>query len=289
MSAMASQITSLRIVYSTVYSSGDQRKHQSSASLAFVRGIHRRPVNSPHKGPVTRKMFPFDDVIMTQLSNGEKSFGISFPAKRTTLRNLWVTCFVYKSHLATDSERPPLDSALNSAAEIRSPGRQLRPMNPTGDPTSYHGWSVWRPMNSLCFECKVWAFECCRFHNVETTSCVDTLLPVLYMMSSRNLSAVNSICGWMTYILTQWKPCIIGTKQETVYKKYNYWNSKMPQIHEPNGDRLGVPLFMTTSSNGNIFRVTGLCEGNSPVTGEFPSQRPVTRSFGVFFDLPAPE
>ena len=42
----------------------DQRKHQSSASLAFVRGIHRRPVNSPHKGPVTRKMFPFDDVIM---------------------------------------------------------------------------------------------------------------------------------------------------------------------------------------------------------------------------------
>ena len=42
----------------------DQRKHQSSMSLAFVRGIHRWPVNSPHKGPVTRKMFPFDDIIM---------------------------------------------------------------------------------------------------------------------------------------------------------------------------------------------------------------------------------
>ena len=40
------------------------RKHQSSASLAFVRGIHRGPVNSPHKWPVTRKMFPLDDVIM---------------------------------------------------------------------------------------------------------------------------------------------------------------------------------------------------------------------------------
>ena len=40
------------------------KKHQSSASLAFVRGIHRWPVNSPHKGPVTRNMFPFDDVIM---------------------------------------------------------------------------------------------------------------------------------------------------------------------------------------------------------------------------------
>ena len=64
MDSIASQITSLTIVYSAVYSAADQRKHQSSASLAFVRGIHRGPVNSPHKGPVTRKMFPFDDVIM---------------------------------------------------------------------------------------------------------------------------------------------------------------------------------------------------------------------------------
>ena len=63
MSAMASHITSLTIVYSIVYSDADQRKHQSSALLAFVWGIHRGPVNSPHKWPVTRKMFPFDDVI----------------------------------------------------------------------------------------------------------------------------------------------------------------------------------------------------------------------------------
>ena len=59
------QITSLTIVYSTVYSDADQRKYQSSASLAFLRGIHRRLVNSPHEWPVTRKMFPFDDVIMS--------------------------------------------------------------------------------------------------------------------------------------------------------------------------------------------------------------------------------
>ena len=64
MSAMTSQITSLTIVCSNVYSGADQRKHQSSASWGFVRGIHRWPVNSPHKGPVTRKRFPFDDVIM---------------------------------------------------------------------------------------------------------------------------------------------------------------------------------------------------------------------------------
>ena len=65
MTMLASQITSLTVVYSIVYSGVNQRKHQSSASLAFVREIHRRPVNSPHKRPVTRKMFPFDDVIMT--------------------------------------------------------------------------------------------------------------------------------------------------------------------------------------------------------------------------------
>ena len=64
MGAIASQITSLTIVYSTVYSGADQSKHQSSASLAFVWGIHRGPVNSPHKWPVTRKVYPFDDVIM---------------------------------------------------------------------------------------------------------------------------------------------------------------------------------------------------------------------------------
>ena len=64
MGTIASQITNLTIVYSTVYSDADQRKHQSSVSLAFVRGIHRGPVNTPHKWPVTRKMFPFDDVIM---------------------------------------------------------------------------------------------------------------------------------------------------------------------------------------------------------------------------------
>ena len=65
MGTVASQITSLTIVYSTVYSGADQRKHQSSSSQAFVRGIHRGPVNSPHKWPVTRKMFPFNDVIMS--------------------------------------------------------------------------------------------------------------------------------------------------------------------------------------------------------------------------------
>ena len=69
MSAMASQITSLTIVNSTVYSGTDQRKHQSSASMAFVWGIHWWPVNSPHKWPVTRKMLPFDDIMSNSIAN----------------------------------------------------------------------------------------------------------------------------------------------------------------------------------------------------------------------------
>ena len=69
MGAIGSHITSLTIGNSTVYSDADQRKHQNSASLAFVLGIHRWPMNSLHKGPVTRKMFPFDDVLMIKELN----------------------------------------------------------------------------------------------------------------------------------------------------------------------------------------------------------------------------
>ena len=78
MSTMASQITSITIVHSTVYSGKDKKTHQSSASLAFVRGIHRWPVNSPHKWPVTRKMFPFGDVIMWNgyMSNTNSSLAL---------------------------------------------------------------------------------------------------------------------------------------------------------------------------------------------------------------------
>ena len=64
MSMMASQITGVSIVCSTVCSGKDSRKHQSFMSLPFVRGIHRWPVDSPPKGPVMRQMFQFDDIIM---------------------------------------------------------------------------------------------------------------------------------------------------------------------------------------------------------------------------------
>ena len=84
MSAKASQITSVSSVCSTVCSGADQRKFQSSASLAFVREIHRSPVNSPHKGPVTRKMFPFDDVIMPECAENQQPGRVSRVDKRAS-------------------------------------------------------------------------------------------------------------------------------------------------------------------------------------------------------------
>ena len=63
-SAVATQLTGVSIIHSTVCSGAEQRMRQSSASLVFVMGIHRWPVNSPHRGPVTRKMFPLDYAII---------------------------------------------------------------------------------------------------------------------------------------------------------------------------------------------------------------------------------
>ena len=76
------------IVYSTVYSDADQRKHQSSASPAFVRVIHRSLVNSPHTGPLRPKMFPFDDVIMKErvrLLTGQDSLEVIAAQRVPTL------------------------------------------------------------------------------------------------------------------------------------------------------------------------------------------------------------
>ena len=110
MSTMASQIISLTIAYSTVYSSTDQRKHQSSASLAFVRGIHRWPVSSPQQGPVTRKTFPFADVIM-------KYSGIS----------LWLTLFGHRQKVGSViylDRRYPIKIAINHR-ELNTKARSL--------------------------------------------------------------------------------------------------------------------------------------------------------------------
>ena len=117
MGTEASQITSLTIVYSTVYSDADQNKHQSSASLAFVRGIHRGPVNSPHKGPVTRKMFPFDDVIMY--------YGIITPL--STIRRMSRPCDLTDIKISNDMETI---STLLETIGHHNKGKEVIPFTP---------------------------------------------------------------------------------------------------------------------------------------------------------------
>ena len=104
MNAMASQVTVVSMVCPAVCSGADQRKHQISESLAFVRGIHRWSVNFPHKRPLTRKMSPFDAVIM-QPNNHTHGFRLAvhyhgllldvlpllFRVASVTLANLIVT------------------------------------------------------------------------------------------------------------------------------------------------------------------------------------------------------
>ena len=105
MGAMTSQITSVSVIYSTDCLGGDQRMNQSSASLAFVRGIHWWPVNSPHKGPVTRKMFPFDDVTMylpwtPHIWPMSSTYGMPFvssrPGRSSTLVTAIICCIHYR-------------------------------------------------------------------------------------------------------------------------------------------------------------------------------------------------
>ena len=91
---MASQITGVLIVYKTFCSGTDQRKHQSSTSLAFIRRIHRWPMNSPHNGPVTRKMSPCDGVIRgggrtNKPNNSLVSTCLSSCKKEHKLSSLW--------------------------------------------------------------------------------------------------------------------------------------------------------------------------------------------------------
>ena len=97
MGAIESQITSFKIVFSAVYSAADHRKHQSSVSLAFVRAILRWSVNSPHKWPVTRKMFPFDDIIMIRATSNVRYIGVCLELIGISLYSLKISRFGVRS------------------------------------------------------------------------------------------------------------------------------------------------------------------------------------------------
>ena len=160
MSAMPCQSTGVSIVYS----GADQRKHQSSTSLAFVMGIHRWSVDSPHKGPVTRKMFPFDDVIITKgwhhpvrgRARGDFNQPSAFPLdRRKSDTPQWTTCLhcddVIMTTMASQITSPTVVySTVYSDADQRkhqSPASlALCVGNSPGPVNSPHKWPVTRKM-----------------------------------------------------------------------------------------------------------------------------------------------
>ena len=117
MGAMASQITGVSIVYLIVSSGADRRKHQSSASLAFVRGIHRWAVNFLHKGAVTRKMFPHHGLLQLGSRYTDPIWFVTMPKTG------------HRGHDRDSGENDPLNTTTNSSkslcAQLQQP--QLRP------------------------------------------------------------------------------------------------------------------------------------------------------------------
>ena len=108
---MPSQIISVSTVNSTVCSGRDQRKHQSSTSVALVRGIHRWPMDSPHRGPIMRKVFPFNDIIMSLHHYAVLLQSAELPQLELHLQ--WTQ--QPTSHF---SSLPPLDKMATSLADI---------------------------------------------------------------------------------------------------------------------------------------------------------------------------
>ena len=148
MGAIASQINSLTIVYSTVYSDADQRKHQISTSLAFVWGIHRGPVNCPHKRPVTRNMFPFDNVIVHIRASIQWAVRLH-AAKYRDVSNLrdWVIhfrmvlIFGRHPHNTTCASVALMSRRLSNNAANRNSKPVLRCFTGFGGKTSYRRWT----------------------------------------------------------------------------------------------------------------------------------------------------
>ena len=202
-SAMASQITSCTIVYSTSYQGADQRKHQSFASLAFVRGIHWSPVNSPHNGPVTRKMFPFDDVIMIWA--------------KADLSSLWPSTIQQLKF-----------TNINCEKNVKPQNGGVGGGGGSGGGCGCGGGG---------------------------SSCLGLSELILIMR------CYDTKCRGK------------ASKGQRINIQH------MVNIHQ------SVKISRGRHKMETFFSLLGLCAGNSPVIGEFPTQRPVTRGAVVFFDL----
>ena len=284
MSAVASQITSLTIVYSTVYSGVDQRKHQSSASLAFVRGNHRRPVNSPHKWPVTRKMFPSDDVIMRSVLAQLMAWyvrrqAITWPKGHNEWNQnqvihviLWWVCFI---GLLNTYRYVPSDAFMRRKLTIIGSDNGLSPERRQAIIWTNAGMLLIRPLGAnfreILIEIQTFSLKKIRLKMSAAKCCSFRLgLNVLKHLYNSRVFMIKSVTDWPDFR----KGCRecgpgIDRRQQLQWRHNERDGASNHQLQ----DRLFNRLFRRRSKETSKLRVTGLCEANSPVTSEFPTQR----------------
>ena len=201
MTTMASQITSLTVVYSIVYSGADQRKHQSSASLAFVRGIHR-------VGEFPAQM-------------ASKAENVSIWWRHHDLKKCWLLD-------GTTGNR--FQWNLNQYAKLFIQENEFE----------YDVWKCTPFYFVTTFEVWEWISDFIPYFagHVITYPCGDS-------------NGHNDSQGWSPVFLRDWP--------------LTWWRHQM--------------------ETSWFSALLAICAGNSPVSSEFPAQRPVTRSFDIFFDL----
>ena len=237
MSAMAFQITGVSIVCSTVGLGADQRKHHSSASLSFVQGIHRWPVNSPHKRPVTRKMFPFDDAIMEFHSS-----------RATCLINLYCICWYCWNCFN-------IIYVVFGKRMVFCLGHLFCFIQ------TIVAW--WRQLTSL-------ANIVNRIHRSEmSTKAQSFSFKKIHLKTSSAKLLYFFLC---LIVLTM--AFIFGVDDNGLYftSQWRHNECDGASNHQPH-DYLHNRIFRLRSNKRLNLRATGLCEGNSPVTGELPAQK----------------
>ena len=241
MRALASQITSLTIVHSTVYSGADHRKHQSSASLAFVRGIHRWPVNSPHKGPVTRKIFPFGDVIMyhrRHLPHQIRVPVLKIRRSRDRLIFNMVIPILVRRHIWIETALRATSINKNSTVCLAACSD-----NNNGNSKVTHYWSS--------------GGEIYRFPLTKSLYCGKRFYAM--MSSGTKMASILQTIIWKVLF-----------SESTVQWRHNGRDGV--SNHQPH-DCLLNRLFSRRSKKTSKLRVTGHCTGNSPVTGELLAKK----------------
>ena len=278
---MASQITSLTVVYSTGYSGSDQRKHQSSASLAFVRGIHRWPVNSPHKGPVTRKTFPFDGVIMessTSVTSMNKYY-----LQSTTMILLCVINRPCVLHVHVAS--PLITSHIWVHATCHRTAQNTTHLLVNlwwvliDNSILLVIFSSWEPPFSVTIS-TISAGQCllyqslwsrCNNINPRETFWKTKRDYICVYFSSYELGSSNPVHTGSMFD-HQILQMVIPSPGGIISLQWRHNARDSVSNHQPHECLLGR-LFRCRSKKTSRLCVTGLCEGNSPVTGEFPAQR----------------